>query len=401
MSHQLPYTYSVCQTHFSVTLRDIVLLALHSCKSICCASHCRCYVIELHSLRLFDCRRTERERCKGNVPIRILQMSGKQFFIKKKLLPTEVKLHLILNGHAWTRYLTTGLNVANWAPRGKVTWASRSSGPMFVQKGLPGISFTTDGRGRPKFGSRCSPNYWANTYPHKMAAQQWAPGMDGLGHPLLGNQICPAWMLTSAQSGHPPLPNFGVHACLTWKPISIHVGHPTLSTLEVHFCPYWTPTPTHVGLPTLSTMEAHACPRWMSMLVHTGRPNPPKFGSPTLPMPGVHVRPRRKSMLAHVGLPPPSTTDAQSPPKLEAHLHPRRVSNSAQVGSPILVRGCPKAAKIWKPIHDAWTPGIRRSWTANPCTRAPTRKWWMPKKDSETHPELWKPTFSGGHVTST
>ena len=47
---QLPYTYSVCQTHVSATLRDIVCACnVHSCKSICCVSHNH-HVNELHSI---------------------------------------------------------------------------------------------------------------------------------------------------------------------------------------------------------------------------------------------------------------------------------------------------------------------------------------------------------------
>ena len=338
-------------------------------------------------------------------------MSGKQFFIKKKLLPTEVKRHLILNGHAGTRYLTTGLNVANWAPRGEVTWASRSSGPTCVQKGRSGISSTTDGRERPKFGSRWSPINWAGTYPHKMAAQQWAPGMDGLGHPLLGNQVCPTWMPTSAQSGHPPLPNLGVHACPTWKPISIHVGHPTLSTLEVHFCPYWIPTPTHVGLPTLSTMEAHACPRWMSMLVHTGRPNPPRLeaqlcpcresmsvhvGNPCLSILDCHLHPSWKSISTHEGCP--------LLPKLEAQSLCVDAQKLPRFGSPSMMHGRPEAAEVGQPILAPGRPHAKggcpkrtRKPTPNcgsPLIQVATRpvREWMPNAEQRTTtPSCWRP----------
>ena len=285
-------------------------------------------------------------------------MSGKQIFIKKKLLPTEVKRHLILNGHAGTRYLITHLTVATWTLRGQVTWASRSSGPTCVQKGRPGILSTTDGRGRPKFGSRWSPNYWAYTYPHKMAAQQWAPGMDGLGCPLLGNQVCPTWVPTSAQSGHPPLPNLGSHVCPTWKPISIHVGSPLLSILGTHSYPRWTVNSVHNGSPCLPTLGVHTTPRWESTSAHVGCPHsstlgvhacphwvpkPTQIGSPTLPMSGVHACPCWAATSIHGGCPISTQVESPSPSTEGVHF-------------------CPS----WKPNPCAWMPKSCRRLEAHP-----------------------------------
>ena len=225
-------------------------------------------------------------------------MSGKQFFIKKKLLPKEVKRHLILDGHVGTRYLITYLSMANWTLRGQVTWASRSSGPTCVQKGLPGISPTTDGRGRPKFGSR-----WMPIIGHPYTPTKWQPN-----------------------NGHPTWTDLGTHYLATRY---AQLGRPLLSNLDIHLCPTWAAMFVQLGSPYLSTLETHTSPHWAS--------NPTQIGRPSPSMSGVHVR-------------------------------PRRVSTSVHIGSPILVCGCPKAAKIWKPIRSEWMSGSCRSWAANPRT---------------------------------
>ena len=227
------------------------------------------------------------------------------------------------------------------------------------------------------------------------------------GHSWASGYGC-IWTSKSVHFGNPHLPNLGSHIRPTWKPISIHVGSPLLSILGTHSYPRWVSNFVHNGSPCLSTMGIQTHPSWKPISIHGGCPLLPtlgvhtspqwaskstQVGSPSLSTKGVHFLPHWESTPLHNGHP--------NPPKLKAHLHPRRVSTSAHTGNPILVSGRPKAAKIWKPIHDAWTSGSCRSWAANPCTRAPTYKGWMPKKDSATHPEQWTPTCPGGHATCT
>ena len=326
-------------------------------------------------------------------------MSGKQFFIKKKVTSYGSKTALNtkwarqdapLNNTPECGHLDTAWagNVGlpfEWAhvrpkraPRNLVhngrAWTPKVWEPMVAQ--LLGVHIPPQ-NGSPTMGTR--------------HGRTWAPIIGQPGMPNLVAHFCPIWTATSALLGLPCPSNLEAHIYPRWASNFVHVGSPLLSILGTQSYPRWTANSVHNGSPCLPTLDVHTPPRWESMLVHTGRPNPPRLEA--------QLCPRRESMLVHVGLPPPSTADAQSPPKLEAHLHPRRVSTSAQVESPILVRGHPKAAEDWKPIRGAWMPGSCRSWAANPCTRAPMRKGWMPKKDTATHPELWKPTCSGGHAT--